>query len=105
MSGPDSGTEQKPSDIGWSNVADRPIMQDVDWQGDYEILRDTIIAAFNPPDCDQSEPSLMTEALDRAWSFILTQPCVCPPPDSFGDVEVCRRCDALGRCADVKVSS
>ena len=94
--------EAVPSQWAWSNVPD-----DADFPSfaSYEVLRDTIVQAFNPPDDDVAEESLMTDALDKAWAFIVQQPCSCPPdagpPDFEGDA--CYRCEVLGRARDVVI--
>ena len=94
-----------PSDYGWVN-ADReeaPGYERSEAQIDYEILRDTIIAAFNPPDDDAAEPAIMTAAIDRAWAFIVAQPCTCEPGAADLEVDECDRCNALGRAYDVVI--
>lgn len=87
-----------PSDWGyWSSS---PALHDGDeWQADYEVLRDTIIAAFNPSDGDVAELSIMTTAIDHAWGFIVAQPCRCEP-DAGDWSDPCDRCRVLGRIRD-----
>lgn len=92
----------EPSDVGWTNAhrEDAKGYERSETQVDYEILRDTIIAAFNPPDEDAAEPAVMTAAIDRAWAFIVAQPCNCQLTGDIYEIESCRRCAVLGRSAD-----
>lgn len=106
-----TGAASKPSDYGWRAaepqlhthrmIDGRAEAYDARTEGEieYEVLRDTIVAAFNPPDEDAAEPSIMTAALDRAYAFIVGQPCTCPP-DVIEVSAPCARCDALGWAAD-----
>src|SRR6266702_6337952 len=61
----------QPSDQAWVNAnrEDARGYERTESQIDYEILRDTLIAAFNPPDEDAAEPAVMTSAIDRAWAL------------------------------------
>ena len=97
----------QPSDQAWVNAnrEDARGYERTESQIDYEILRDTLIAAFNPPDEDAAEPAVMTSAIDRAWALIVAQPCHCEPPDStwLEDIEPCERCNVLGRVADTEL--
>ena len=68
----------------------------IDYQDDYESLRDVIIGELNPPDDDIAEPAIMMEAVERAAEFIRSQPCTCIPLE-----EACPRCNAIGRLSNV----
>jgi hypothetical protein len=94
-----------PSAWAWDNLhrEDAPGYERSDWQQDYELLRDTIIQAFNPPDEDVAEPSLMTDTLDLVWAYVVAQPCTCQPGAADFEVEPCDRCAVLGRAADAVV--
>lgn len=82
-----------PSYYGW--------VRNTEETTDYEILRDTLIAAFNPPDEDSSEPAVMTDSIDRAWKFITAQLCSCTDAAADYEDDACDRCQALGRRHDV----
>lgn len=106
MTGPDS-TEpaipdpaEFPSSWAWNNVPDDAAFPSA---YSYDVLRDTIIQAFNPADDDVAEEALMTDALDSVWRFVVAQPCTCPPGAAEFEVDSCSRCQVLGRAADVKV--
>jgi hypothetical protein len=66
---------------------------------EYEIVRDACLNAFNPPDDDGSESSLMAEAVERAQAYIDQQPCLCTP-SLIEDHDPCPRCRVLGRLGD-----
>ncbi len=93
----------QPSDQAWVNAnrEDARGYERTETQIDYEILRDTLIAAFNPPDEDAAEPAVMTSAIDRAWAFIVAYPCVCSPGAVEYEDDPCPRCRVLGRRNDV----
>jgi len=70
---------------------------------EYEIVRDAVIEAFNPPDDDAAEPSIMAEAVERARAYIEQQPCLCTP-ELIADQQPCGRCWVLGQCGGEPVS-
>jgi hypothetical protein len=70
---------------------------------EYEIVRDACLNAFNPPDDDGGEPSLIAEAIERAQAYIEQQPCACTP-EMVEDYDGCPRCVVLGRIGDKVVS-
>jgi hypothetical protein len=66
---------------------------------DYRFLADAVADAFNPPDNDAAEVSIMVDAVARAREYIAGQPCTCTPA-MIEDREPCPRCTALGRLDD-----
>ena len=62
----------------------------------YVLLRDEIIARFNPRDDDIAEEAIMMEAIGNAADFILGFPCLCTPGVITFDDQPCRRCSVLG---------
>lgn len=72
---------------------------------DHDAYVAAIIHAFNPPDGDGAQASLLLHALDQAHALIVAQPCTCPEPDEYGyRVPPCTRCSALGRSGDEVIS-
>lgn len=41
-------------------------MDEISWQEDYELVRDTIIKELDPPDDDIAEPAIMAQAVEDA---------------------------------------
>lgn len=69
--------------------------------GDYALLAEAIIEAFNPPDDDVAEEAILIRAVEAARDFIAAQPCLCTPEDiANGCPERCERCQVLGRLGD-----
>lgn len=97
--------QREPSEWAWDNLHQPRAAgyERSEEREDYELLRDTIIEAFNPPDDDVAEVALMTDTLDRVWAYVVAQPCTCPPGAAAFEVEPCDRCAVLGRAADVVV--
>jgi hypothetical protein len=73
-------------------------------ESDYEFLRDAVMDAFNPPDGDGAEPSIMADAVERASAYIEDQPCYCEPQQETQHDYACGRCRALGRLHDEAIS-
>lgn len=63
--------------------------------GDYEMVRDAIIDAFNPTDKDEAEEAILCDAVNAAAEFVRLQPCSC-------DDEPCTRCLVLGEFRGVR---
>lgn len=77
-----------------------------DDQSDYELLRDVIIEAFNPPDDDRAEVSIMSDAIAQAVKFIRNLDCDCDPRKHLfedGADVACMRCQVLGRFKDEEI--
>jgi hypothetical protein len=72
--------------------------------GDYALIADAIIAAFNPHDDDVAEEAILIRAIERARDVIAALPCTCAPEilDAWGD-PTCPRCGALGQVRKVVV--
>lgn len=68
-------------------------------ESDYEVVRDAVMCAFNPPDEDCAEPGICSEAICRASRFIAAQPCQCTN-EMIEDHDPCKRCEVLGRLGD-----
>lgn len=73
---------------------------------DYELARDAVLEAFNPPDDDVAEVAIVIEAVERAAAYIARQPCTCCDDPTHHNREPeywhepCARCHALGRYHD-----
>lgn len=77
-----------------------------DRDGDYGLLADVVIEAFNPPDTDRAEEAILVDAVYAARDFIVAHPCAClstviAEEDAGG---ACRRCLALGRLGNQVIS-
>lgn len=82
---------------------------------DHDAYVAAIIHAFNPPDDDASQVSVLLAAIDQAFAFIVGQPCTCPVGTVGTDIDRfdstitdyyglwCRRCQALGRSNDKRI--
>jgi hypothetical protein len=70
---------------------------------DYEVIRDACLNAFNPPDSDGAEPSIMAGAIKTAQAYIEEQPCLCTR-ELIEDNDPCGRCYVLGRVGDKTVT-
>jgi len=86
---------------------------------DHDVYVAALIHGFNPPEDDVSQVSILLDAIDFAWQFIVDQPCTCPPLGITtravfvtGDREVpvteyfglqCRGCRVLGRSNDRRI--
>jgi hypothetical protein len=69
-------------------------------ESDYEVVRDAVACAFNPPDEDAAESCICSEAICRASRFIAdTVPCECTA-GMVEDNDPCQRCAVLGRLGD-----
>lgn len=85
---------------------ENPDREDARW---YSMLRALIIDAFNPPDDDVAECSLLADAVVHVFQFIESAPCTCKVSDDqvhvgdWVDYDVCPRCEVLGRCNDVSI--
>lgn len=66
----------------------------------YRLLADKVIEWFNPPGGEESEESILMDAVLRAGKFIEAQPCTCDPDEAAIYGEACPRCAALGRIED-----
>jgi hypothetical protein len=73
-----------------------------DYADDYETLRDLVIDLLNPPDGDDGEAFILSNAITAAARFVEEQPCVCTP-DQIEDFDPCRRCSVLGRLGNTRV--
>jgi len=63
----------------------------------YEIVRDAVFRAFNPPDGDAAEEAIVVDAIERAARFIeIVRPCTCQSPEHAPY----NRCLVLGRVCD-----
>lgn len=66
---------------------------------EFRMLADSVGHAFNPPDADEAEVSILMTAVERAAEFIGSLPCTCPQGDHrpWADNEPCGRCAVLGQ--------
>jgi hypothetical protein len=58
------------------------------------MLADAVGEAFNPPDGDEGEVSLLITAVENARAMLAAFTCYCTPGD---DDPPCMRCSALGQ--------
>lgn len=84
-------SDRKPNDVR-SSIPDDEV--------ELEAYVLAIIDAFNPPDDDVAQVSILLDAIETAALFIESQPCTCDAPDG----DPCDRCVALGRFADVRIA-
>lgn len=66
---------------------------------DYELLRDAVVDAFNPPDDDSDEVTVCTEAVRQARDALELRGCRCVQQRD-DPRDACARCRALGRVND-----
>jgi hypothetical protein len=66
---------------------------------EYRMLADAVGDAFNPPDGDEGEVSILITAIENAAAYIAGQPCACTP-EGIADQMPCPRCFATGRLGD-----
>lgn len=74
----------------------------VDFEHEYELVRDAVIECFNPRDDDSGEADIMVDAVKAAQAFIVAQNCTCTA-ERVADHDPCPRCLALGRLGDKRV--
>jgi hypothetical protein len=80
----------------------RPQAVTEDYADDYETLRDLVIDLLNPPDGDDGEAFILSNAITAAARFVDEQPCACTP-ERIEDCDPCRRCSILGRLGNTRV--
>jgi hypothetical protein len=101
---PDHGRSRVRDDIEHA-LSVEDVESDFGGAKSYEWMCCAIDAAFNPPDGDGDEESLLTEAISKAAAFIEAQPCQCTYADFGHGTEAderCDRCEALGRAGDMR---
>jgi hypothetical protein len=76
------------------------------WDRGMELMIDW----FNPPDEDAACESIVLDAIERAYRFAESQPCICvnplapePTEDEIDSYTACQRCQVLGRVRDKAV--
>lgn len=94
-------------DIADSEYPSKDGLESNEWEDArwYAMLRALIIDAFNPPDDDAAECSLLADSVVYAFEFIESAPCECKGVQfrvDYGtgigwDWDVCSRCQVLGR--------
>lgn len=88
---------------GFSDTFNADVDSDFGGHRSYEWVRDAVLHAFNPPDEDAAEESILERAIFDAADYIAEHPCECIR-DGYGDVdEPCRRCRLLGQSGGVPV--